>query len=89
MVLVNGKLAAILVHRSDRYSDPGFQGKWFIKAGFGLLFGKHLIFTSFEEVVAWVRQQFEKRGKTRTRAAVAGMRLQIQQLTPPKLRAPT
>lgn len=58
MVLVNGRLVAILVHLSEQYEDPELRGRWFVEAGFGPLFGKHEIFSTPEEAEAWIRQHF-------------------------------
>jgi len=48
LVLVDGKLAAVLV----RLSDPLLRGAWYFEAGFGFLDGRHELFASFEEAVA-------------------------------------
>ena len=57
MVLVQGKLVAVLVFLADNYETPELQGKWFVEAGFGCLRGKHEIFSTLEEAEAWIRQQ--------------------------------
>ena len=56
MVLVNGKLVAILVHLTGPYETPELQGKWFVEAGFGPLAEKHELFATWEEAEAWVCQ---------------------------------
>jgi hypothetical protein len=55
IVLVNGKLVAILVCLTGPYDTPGLQGKWFVEAGFGSLSEKHELFSTWEEAEAWVR----------------------------------
>ncbi len=65
MILVNGKVVAILVHLTGPYENPGLQGKWFVEAGFGLLSAKHELFSTLEEAEAWVLQYYlaeRKRG---------------------------
>src|SRR5215213_2098354 len=59
LVLVNGKLVAVVVRLSDDHLMPDVQGKWFVEAGFGPLLEKYAIFPTFEAVEAWVRQTFE------------------------------
>jgi hypothetical protein len=52
LVLVDGKLAAVLVRLSDQAHDPLLRGAWYFEAGFGFLDGRHELFASFEEAVA-------------------------------------
>ncbi len=59
LILVNGKLAAVLVHLSDDHLIPDLQGKWFLEAGLGPLFEEYKVFSSFEDAEAWVRQTFD------------------------------
>ncbi len=68
MVMVNGKLVAILVHLTGPYETPELRDKWFVEAGFGPLLGKHELFSTWEEAEAWVHQHYEaerKRGSGR------------------------
>jgi hypothetical protein len=69
MVLVNGRLVAILVHLTGPYDTPDLQGKWFVEAGFGPLAQKHELFSTLEEAEDWVLQHYlaeRKRGSGRT-----------------------
>jgi hypothetical protein len=59
LVLVNGKLVAVLVHVSDAHPEPDLRGRWFVEAGFGPIFEKYKVFRSFEDAWAWVRQTFD------------------------------
>ncbi len=63
MVLVNGKLVAILVHLTGAYDNPELRNKWFVEAGFGPLSEKHELFSTWEEAEAWVRQHCEAKGR--------------------------
>ncbi len=68
MVLVNGKLVAILVHLTGPYETPALRDKWFVEAGFGPLSDKHELFSTWEEAEAWVHQHCQaehKRGSGR------------------------
>jgi hypothetical protein len=68
MVLVNGKLVAILVHLTGPYDNPELRNKWFVEVGFGPLSGKHELFSTWEEAEAWVYQHCQvqrKRGSGR------------------------
>ena len=56
MVMVNGRLVAILVHLTGPYDTPELRGKWFVEAGFGPISGKHELFSTWEEAEAWVHQ---------------------------------
>ena len=51
-MLVDGKLAALLVRLNDEAHDPLLRGAWYIEAGFGLLDGQHQLFASLEEAAA-------------------------------------
>ena len=69
IVLVNGKLVAILVCLTGPYDISGLQGKWFVEAGFGSLSEKHELFSTWDEAEAWVRCHYQaerKRGSGRT-----------------------
>jgi hypothetical protein len=52
LMLVDGKLAALLVRLNDEAHDPLLRGAWYIEAGFGLLDGQHQLFASLEEAAA-------------------------------------
>ena len=52
LVLVDGKLAAVLVRLGDQAHNPLLRGAWYFEAGFGLLDGRHELFASLEEAVA-------------------------------------
>ena len=56
LVLVNGKLAAVLVRLDDQAHDPLLRGAWYIEAGFGLLDNRHELFASFEEAIASIER---------------------------------
>jgi hypothetical protein len=56
LVLVDGKLAAVLVRLSDKAHDPLLRGAWYIEAGFGLLDGRHGLFASFDEAIASIER---------------------------------
>ena len=56
LVLVDGKLAAVLVRLSDQAHDPLLRGAWYLEAGFGLLDGRHGLFASLEEAVASIKR---------------------------------
>jgi hypothetical protein len=58
MIMVNGRLVAILVHLTGPYNTPELRGKWFIEAGFGPLCGKHELFSTLEEAEHWVLQHY-------------------------------
>ena len=78
MVLVNGKLVAILVHLTGSYNTPGLQGKWFVEVGFGPLSEKHELFSTIEEAEDWVLQHYfaeRKRGSGQTLQGHAPPRL--------------
>jgi hypothetical protein len=69
MVLVDGKLVAILVHLTNPYNTPELRGKWVVEVGFGPLSEKHELFSTLEEAEAWVLQHYfaeRKRGSGQT-----------------------
>ena len=52
LVLVDGKLAAVLVRLRDQAHDPLLRGAWYFEAGFGLLDSRHELFASRGEAAA-------------------------------------
>jgi hypothetical protein len=58
LVLVDGKLAAVLVRLSDQAHNPLLGGAWYFEAGFGLLDSRHDLFSSFEEAVASIEHDY-------------------------------
>ena len=52
LLLVEGRLAAVLVRLSDQAHDPLLRGAWYLEAGFGLLDGRRELFATLEEAVA-------------------------------------
>jgi hypothetical protein len=46
LVLVDGKLAAVLVRLSDQAHDLLLRGAWYFEAGFGLLDSRHELLAS-------------------------------------------
>ena len=52
LVLIDGKLAAVLVRLNDQAHDPLLRGAWYLEAGFGLFDGRHEMFASLEEAAA-------------------------------------
>ena len=69
MVLVNGKLVAVLVRLTGPYDNPELRNKWFVEVGFGPLSDKHELFSTWEEAEAWVHQHCQddrNRGSGRT-----------------------
>jgi hypothetical protein len=71
LVLVDGKLVAVLVRLSDEHPQPELHGHWFVEAGCGPIFERHEVFPTFEDAVAWVRQTVEHRTRWRAEAAQA------------------
>lgn len=71
LVLVDGKLVAVVVRLSDEHPQPELHGQWFVEAGFGPIFQRHEVFSTFEDAVAWIRQTFEHRGRWRAGAEQA------------------
>jgi len=57
-VLVDGKLAAVLVHLSDQAHNPLLGGAWYFEASFGLLDSRHDFFASLEEAVASIEHDY-------------------------------
>src|SRR3954468_903384 len=58
LVLVDGRLAAVLVRLSDRAHEPLLRGAWYIEAGFGSLDGRHELFASLDEAIASIERDF-------------------------------
>jgi hypothetical protein len=56
LVLVDGKLAAVLVRLSDQAHESLLRGAWYIEAGLGLLDGRHELFASLDEVAASIER---------------------------------
>ncbi len=56
LVLVDGRLAAVLVRLCDQAHDPLLRGAWYVEAGLGFLHGRHELFASFEEAVASIER---------------------------------
>ena len=56
LVLVDGKLAPVLVRLSDKAHDPLLRGAWYIEAGFGLLDGRRGLFASYDEAIASIER---------------------------------
>jgi hypothetical protein len=46
LVLVDGRLAALLVRLADTAHDPLLRGAWYLEAGFGLFDNRHELFAS-------------------------------------------
>ena len=64
LVLVDGKLTAVLVRLADISHDPLLRGAWYLEAGFGVLERQHELFASLEEAVASIKGS--KRGAIRS-----------------------
>ncbi len=58
LVFVDGRLAAILVCRSDP-TEPNGRSPWFINAGFGPIAGLQETFPSFEYAATWILRRFK------------------------------
>ena len=56
LVLVDGKLAAVLVRLSDKVHEPLLRGTWYVEAGFGFLDRRHDLFASLEEAAAFIKR---------------------------------
>ena len=56
LLLVDGRLAAVLAHLLDEMHGPKFKGAWFLEASFGSFADAPRVFATLEEVVAWVAQ---------------------------------
>jgi hypothetical protein len=59
LVFVDGKVAAILVCRSDDFGKPDLEGSWFIEAGFGPISGVQETFPSFQDATSWILRRFK------------------------------
>ena len=59
LVLVDGRLAALLVRLADQSHDPLLRGAWYLEAGFGVLDGEHGLFASLEEAVASIEHDLD------------------------------
>jgi hypothetical protein len=58
LVLVDGKLAALLVRLADTGHEPLLRGAWYLEAGFGLLDGRHEVFADLDEAAASMERDF-------------------------------
>jgi len=56
LVLVDGRLVAVLVRLTDPAHEPLLRGAWYLEVGFGLLDGRHGLFASLEEAVASIKR---------------------------------
>jgi hypothetical protein len=61
LVFVDGRLAAILVCRSDDHQESGLRRAWSIDAGFGPIAGIQETFLSFDDAVNWILRRFNNR----------------------------
>ena len=59
LVLVDGKVAAILVCHSDDFEKPDLRGAWSIEAGFGPITGVQETFPSFQDAASWILRRFK------------------------------
>ncbi|HVI77208.1 MAG TPA: hypothetical protein VM715_03415 [Candidatus Acidoferrum sp.] len=57
-MLVDRKLAAVLVRLSDQAHNPLLGGAWYFEAGLGLLDSRHDLFASFEEAVTSIEHDY-------------------------------
>jgi hypothetical protein len=57
LVLVDKKLAAVLVRLSDQAHDPLLHGAWYFEAGFGFLDSRHELLASPKEAAASIEAQ--------------------------------
>jgi hypothetical protein len=71
LVLVDGKLIAVLVRLSDEYPQPELHGQWFVEVGLGPIFQRHEVFSTLEEAIVWIRQTVEYRTRWRAEATQA------------------
>jgi hypothetical protein len=57
LLLVDGRLAAVLVRLQDEVHGDRLQGKWFVESAFGDLaeFSGDAIFATLEEAADWLR----------------------------------
>jgi hypothetical protein len=58
LVFVDGRLAAILVRRSDDHQESELRGAWSIDAGFGPITGMQETFLTFDDAVSWILRRF-------------------------------
>lgn len=63
LVLVDGKLAAVLARLDGDAHDPEHIGKWHLEAGFGpcTYIGPRTIFATLEDVRDWVAERLADR----------------------------
>jgi hypothetical protein len=59
LVFVDGRLAALLVCRSDDHQESALRGAWSIDAGFGPITGIQETFPSFDDAVNWILRRFK------------------------------
>jgi hypothetical protein len=71
LMLVDGKLVAVLVRLSDEHPHPELHEKWFVEAGCGPIFQRHEVFSTFEDAVTWIAQTVEHRTQWRAKAEQA------------------
>jgi hypothetical protein len=76
LVLVDGKLVAVLVRPSDVHPQAELHGQWFVAAGFGPIFEKHEVFPTLEDAVAWAHQTSEHRARWQAEQTKLGNRYQ-------------
>jgi hypothetical protein len=57
LLLVDGRLAAVLVRLQDEIHGDRLRGKWFVESAFGDLaeFSGDAIFATLEEAADWIR----------------------------------
>ena len=63
LVLVDGRLVAVLVRLRDEIHGGDVQGAWFVEVAFGVLDGRAdtATFATLEEAAQWIRQLCERR----------------------------
>jgi hypothetical protein len=76
LVLVDGKLVAVLVRPSDVHPQAELHGQWFVAAGFGPIFEKHEVFPTLEDAVAWAHRTSEHRARWQAEQTKLGNRYQ-------------
>jgi hypothetical protein len=56
LLLVDGRLAAVLVRLQDEDHGDDLQGKWFVESAYGVLsdFSGDVTFATLEEAVDWI-----------------------------------
>jgi hypothetical protein len=59
LLLVDGRLAAVLVRLQDEVHDDRLQGKWFVESAFGDLAESSgdATFATLEEAADWIRKR--------------------------------